>query len=228
MKQLTYVLMIAAVSTGLAACGGEEQQASPSEAPKVSRVGADDAGSSKQVSGRANIFGAGYTDAPGPAGGGAGVLPPVWQLPAGSNRVVTFPTVTGEVNPILGIADYNGPAGDQGASGTTDVDSWRGISGIVHRRNGMFLVGVFLTDAAPSNPAPPRLDVTMPGKADLLAPRTGQTFLVGDGKGQKYRVPSGATRLFLGFADAYLYRGVPGWYDNNDGYLNVTVDVASD
>ncbi|MGH3115324.1 MAG: PEP-CTERM sorting domain-containing protein, partial [Gaiellaceae bacterium] len=124
--------------------------------------------------------------------------------------------------------DYNGPAGDRGVSGTTDVSSYEGISGIVHRQNGMFLVGVFLTDAPPAKSAPPRLDFTKREQFDLLAPRTGQTFLVGDGKGHKYKVPQEATRLFLGFADAYLYQGVPGWYDNNDGYLNVSVDVASE
>jgi hypothetical protein len=34
-----------------------------------------------------------------------------------------------------------------------------------------------------------------------------------------------ARRLYLGFADGYLYVGAPGWYDNNSGELSVTVDM---
>jgi hypothetical protein len=36
------------------------------------------------VPARANIFGAGRDEPPQPGGGGAGVLPPVWQLPSGA------------------------------------------------------------------------------------------------------------------------------------------------
>lgn len=175
------------------------------------------------VSGRANIFGAGYKAPPAPGGGGAGVLPPAWRLPAGSERVVTFPRITGRVNPIRTNPDvpWNGPEGD--LLGPTDVKSFRGISGIVHRRNGMFLVGVFLTNAEPSQPAPPRLNFTNREQFDVLEPRIGQTFFIGDGKGRRYLVPAGATRLFLGFADGYYYKGPPGWYDNNAGKVVATV-----
>ena len=121
--------------------------------------------------------------------------------------------------------DDNGAAGDR--IGPTDVSSYRGISGIVHRRNGMFLVGVFLPDVEPSRPAPRRLDFTKRERVRSLAPRLGQTFLVGDGKGRSYEVPPGATRLYLGFADGYLYVGRPGWYDNNGGELAVTVKLTS-
>jgi len=179
----------------------------------------------KTVPARANIFGAGILTAPAPGGGGGGVLPTAWRLPRGSNRVVTFPVVTGEVNPIVQGAPYNGPGGD--LAGPTDVKSLKGISGIVHAKNGMFLVGVFLTDAKPRRPAPPRLDFTEKEQFDVLEPLIGQTFFIGDGKGRSYRVPSGATRLFVGFADGYLYQGAPGWYDNNAGRLQVTVAVAN-
>jgi hypothetical protein len=175
----------------------------------------------RKVSAEANIFGAGRDVPPAPGLGGRGVLPPVWLLPEGS-RFVTFPSVTGRVNPIEEEDDWNGPAGD--GVGPTDVESFEGISGIVHQFNGMFLVGVFLTDAPPSKPAPPRLDFTT-REFDLLAPRIGQMFLIGDGEGHKYRVPSGATRLFVGFADAFGYQGAPGWYENNAGNLTVTVAI---
>jgi hypothetical protein len=31
----------------------------------------------------------------------------------------------------------------------------------------------------------------------------------------------------VGFADAFGYQGAPGWYENNAGHLNVTVEVAT-
>jgi len=155
------------------------------------------------------------------------VLPPVVYLPPGQGRVVTFPSMTGKVNPItemVGVpdADFVGPAGDGGRFGTTDVESFGGISGIVHRSNGMFLVGVLLTDAPPQT-APARLDVTAHDSSEASLPEIGQTFLIGDGQGLVVRVPDGATRLFLGFADGFDYQGPPGWYNNNDGQLLVKV-----
>jgi hypothetical protein len=137
------------------------------------------------------------------------------QLPPGANRIVTFPSITGSVNPIMGDAEWNGPAGD--GVGGTNVLSFGGISGIVHAGHGMFLVGVFLSDGMPATPEPPRLDFTDGMPADPLAPELGQTFLMGDGAGHKYNVPQEATRLYFGFANSYLYKGLPGWYDNNAG-----------
>jgi hypothetical protein len=134
--------------------------------------------------------------------------------------------VDGEVIAIAGRTEPNGPEGDGGVTGNTDVESFEGISGIIDKGNGMFLVGVFLADASPSKKAPPRLDFTDHEDFDLLEPRIGQTFFVGDGEGRQYVVPDGATRLFLGFADAYFYEGPPGYYDNNAGHLDVTVELA--
>jgi hypothetical protein len=179
------------------------------------------------VSGQANIFGAGSDFAPSPGGGGGGVVPPSVQVPEGST-VVTFPRIRGRVTPRMGVMGYNGPGGD--GEGETDIDSYGGISGIVDRRNGQFLVGVFLTDDSPSTSAPERLDFTKGERFKTLAPRVAQTFFVGDGRGRAFRVPRGATRLYLGFADAYSsegdYQGHPGYYDNNGGHLCVGVNVA--
>ena len=176
------------------------------------------------VPARANIFGAGQAKPPDPGGGGAGELPPMVTLPPGANRIVTVPSVSGGVNPIMEYDDWNGPAGDQ--MGGTNVLSFGGISGIVHQANGMFLVGVFLSDGKPATPEPTRLDFTNGMPAGALAPELGQTFLIGDGKGHKYTAPPEATRLYMGFADSYLYKGLPGWYDNNAGELELTVDIA--
>jgi hypothetical protein len=191
-----------------------------------------------EVPATANIYAAGLEVTPQPGTGGGGVVPPVFRLPAGVARILTFPRVIGRVNPINWEPNWNGPSGD--GIGPTDVRSLLGISGIVHRTNGMFLTGVFLTDEPTSSPAPPRLDfsdsasaqteqwVTDGERFDELAPQIGQTFLIGDGSGHRFVVPDEATRLFLGFADAFLYEGCPGWYGNNAGHLRVEVEVTTE
>lgn len=230
---LPRVLAIGLISAGLTGCGADEAErstakpAQPAPVETAQRPAAADGvlGRAATVPAQANIFGAGREQPPDPGGGGPGVLPPGWKLPAGPHRVITFPRATGRVNPIVGSADENGAAGDR--TGPTDVTSYRGISGIVHRHNGMFLVGVFLTDDGPAKTSPPRLTFTKRERSGSLSPRIGQTFLVGDGKGRSYEVPAKATRLYLGFADGYLYVGSAGWYDNNAGELSVTVEMAS-
>jgi hypothetical protein len=196
----------------------------PTDKPSLAEPGLARVGEPNVVHAGANILGAGRDVPPAPGGGGAGFLPPGWRLPATSTRIVAFPSVTGKVNPIAYLPDWNGPAGD--GIGATDVESYEGISGIIHDTNGMFLVGVFLTGEAPSGTAPPRLDFTNMKTSGLISPRIAQTFLIGDGTGYRFRVPSGATRLFVGFADAYLYKGPPGWYGNNAGELTVTVELT--
>jgi hypothetical protein len=232
MSRLPSIFVMGALTGALGACGADQpgrdspvpMPASPSATPApIAAKGR--LGRPATVPAAANVFGAGRTRSPAPAGGGAGVLPTVWRLPAGAHRIVRIPEATGRVNPIEGSAADNGPGGDR--TGPTDVTSYGGISGIVHRRNGMFLTGVFLADGPPRRPAPARLNFTRREPSRSLAPRLAQTFLVGSGKGLALRVPAGATRLFLGFADGYLYIGPPGWYGNNDGELSVTVDLAS-
>jgi hypothetical protein len=240
--KIAYLFIAALLASGLGGCGGNggqgTQLATEPESASVhetktsgdTTTEADAAASCTAgpvtVSGQANIFGAGRDFAPGPGGGG--VLPPSVRLPDGSS-VVTFPEVTGEVSPRAGEREPNGPGGD--GKGKTDINSYDGISGIVHRRNGMFLVGLFLTEKPPSDPAPKRLDFTKNERFRMLAPEVGQTFFIGDGEGRSFRVPRGATRLFLGFADAFsfekgFYQGDPGYYSNNGGQLCVRVQVA--
>ena len=176
------------------------------------------------VSAFSNIFGAGHDRPPAPAGGGAGQLPAEWPVPEGDRRIVTFPTVTGTIFGRVGQAPANGPGGESGIG--TDVLSFGGISGIVHKNRAMFLVGVFLGNDEPADPAPERLDFTDIEDFDPLEPEIAQTFLIGDGVGRRYLAPEGATRLFLGFAEGMFYVGRPGFYFNNSGELQVKVDIA--
>lgn len=178
------------------------------------------------IDAQANIFGAGLDAPPAPGGGGGGVLPPVVELPATGTRLVTFPC-TG------GLTDFAAGRPTLGAEGfvglqTTDVQSYGGISGLYLDGQVMFLAGVFLADAPATEPAPERLDFT--GNVDFrrLEPELGQTFFIGDGEGQTFVAPTGATRLYLGFVDGYVFTGQPGWYGNNRGGLEATVAVAVD
>lgn len=180
-----------------------------------------------EVPAEANVFGAGIDVPPDPGGGGGGEPPVLSRLPEGEGRVVTFPDVDGRVTPIEFYADHVGPAGDGGRYGTTDLESFGGISGVEHRENGMFLVGVFLTEDPPRGEAPPRLDVTDVDTTRPVKPEIGQTFLIGDGSDLRVVAPDEATRLFLGFADGQWYQGAPGWYDNNAGAVTVTVEVVA-
>jgi hypothetical protein len=232
---------VSVVVVALGGCGGEDgtaddpepggtAAAATSQATSTAAESASDKkgefGVPEQVRATANLFSAGRDVLAQPGGGGGGGFPPVWELPPGSGRVVTFPSVTGEVNPIANQVESNGPEGD--GRGATDVNSYEGISGLVHGGNGMFLAGVFLTDEPPSEPSPKRLDFTENEDFDKLAPEIGQTFFIGDGQGRRYLVPDEATRLFLGFIDAGLFQGDPGSYNNNAGELLVTAELAQE
>ena len=173
----------------------------------------------------ANIFGAGHDAPPAPGGGGPGTLPPMWDVPPGSTTM-TVPAVTGRVKAISDrIFDSGGEGSD---AWTTNITSTGGISGIVHPDRGLFLVGVFLTDAPPSGEGPQRLEFTDDEDFDELAPQIAQTFLIGDGADHAYVIPDGTTRVFLGFADAVFTQGEPGWYGNNQGQLAVSVEFSTD
>ncbi len=228
MIRLPALLAAGALSALGTGCGADEPERATAGAERPAALATavpepeGELGRATTVPGTANIYGAGRERPPAPAGGGPGVLPPRWFVAGAGDKVVTFPRISGRVSPIDPSED-NGAAGDR--VGPTDVKSYRGISGIVHRRNGMFLVGVFLPDVELLDHAPPRLDFTKREHSRTLAPRIGQTFLIGDGRRRSYTVPGGASRLYVGFADGYYYAGDPGWYGNNGGKLSVTVKL---
>lgn len=221
----SYRVALLVLGVLLTGCADEPTETSSGPSPSVAMSpSADPDDPTKVVPASANIFGAGHAAAPAPGGGGGGTLPVMWSLPAGANLVVTFPAVSGEVTPVNENQQRNTAEGQDFSS--TDITSHAGISGVVHRSRGMFLVGVFLTDGEPTDPPPPRLDVTDSPRNQVSAPLIGQVFHVGDGVGRSYRAPATATRLFVGFADAAAFHGAPGYYGNNSGRLSVTVESA--
>ncbi|MCX5688921.1 MAG: hypothetical protein NTV94_03890 [Planctomycetota bacterium] len=189
-------------------------------------------GSQVTVDGKCNIFGAGLVSPPGPGGGGGGVLPVVISLVGHAPGYVELTSVTGFVT-AGATFPLNGADGGTSASGTTDVLSLGGISGLIHANRTLFLTGLFLGPASTSNPAPPRLDVTGANEVTEFSPLLAQTFFMGDGRDaaanmQRFFIPAGATRLYLGFVDALDFGNptdLPGHYDDNAGSLQVTTNV---
>lgn len=163
------------------------------------------------------------------AGGGA--------LPSGSTTPVEIAVPTGATTVTFSASgsvtlnsggNYSDPDGIGAAQGIT-VSSDNNISGIILPWAGA-LTGVFLTDAAPGAPAPTSLDYTTLGTGNpSYAPAIAQTFFIGDGltgdgvgTTQLFYVPTGATRLFLGYTDACGYSGPPGCYGDNSGTVNAS------
>jgi hypothetical protein len=192
------------------------------------------------VSGDANIFGAGHASPP-PApdnawtgsNSGAGSLPLSVSFPAGANQILTFSSVTGTAS-CCGTGDPNEPPnGPDGRPGVgTDVNSAEGIAGIQYPGQRMFLVGVFLDDSEPSDPAPAKLSFTSPNNVAEFSPGMRQVFFVGDGlmadetTRQIFNVPTGATRFYLGFADGAFFMGNPGYYSDDSGQMTATFNIT--
>ncbi len=181
------------------------------------------------VDAKANIFGAGKINPPAPAGGEAGILPTEFEFTEGINLIITFPNVSGSVSCCGSNFAFAGPDG-YANGGYTYITSYEGISGINHDTRNLFLVGVFVDDFEPMDPAPLVLSFNGGGNFLEITPVLNQTFFIGDGltetgsgQIQKFLVPQNATRLFLGFADAEFFSGPPGLYGDNLGELVVNI-----
>ncbi len=186
------------------------------------------------VAGTSNIFAAGRSSIP--PGAGDGTVPPVFTFSAANNLVLRFSSVTGSVGADVDPANLNGPDGGvyRGNVGT-NINSAAGISGLIHNNFNMFLAGVFLDNSIPLI-APNRLAFSQPENFLTLSPLLGQTFFVGDGLTdsgniqQQFFVPTGASRLYLGFVDAadpIPFQGNPGFYSDNIGSLSANFSVTA-
>ncbi len=190
------------------------------------------------VSGKANIFGAGQTDpTPTVAVGSGGVAAP--YLPVYGGETVRLTASSGTVNSGASGAGAVVPDGERHPTRRCDITGVAGISGYLNRNNSAHLVGVFV-GAAPLTETPARLDFSADATGEdfeLIGPGLGQVFFIGDGltpggKVQEFEAPAGATRLHIGFPDAYegnntyVYTGPPNGYGDNSGSWSIRLAVT--
>jgi hypothetical protein len=157
------------------------------------------------------------------------------EFRAGADAVVSVVSAVGTVSGFSGGCAFRSADGSDACGSTTHVLSVGGISGLRHDAKVMFLTGVFLDDGAAVTPAPPLLDETGADAREEFEPLLGQSFHIGDGRTQsgelqRFHAPAGATRLFLGFVEAFQFGepdapAVAGFYGDNGGSLNVVLDV---
>ena len=183
----------------------------------------------RTVDSRTSIFGAGNA---GVSADGSGLVPVPFLLNPGSGRVLTFASVTGSVG-ATGNQGW-GPDGGNFANIPVNITSFGGISGVIDRSvdHNLGLLGVF-TAGVPSGPAPARLDFSSLHGNPTLSPLLNQTIFIGDGLTgtgvgavQRYFVPGGASAFYLGFADATVFQGTPGTYNNNGGSLTANFTIV--
>jgi hypothetical protein len=190
--------------------------------------------SNESIPATANIYGAGHSTPPAPAGSGAGTLPPKFNLPA-NPLVLTFSSVSGQISLNDGFEDEYNDADDAGSSSNYgyavgSFPALDGLAGIKAPGQG-WLVGVFESNTEPSGTPPASLDFTSIGtNFTSLSPKLNQPFFVGDGLTgdgtgtvQQFIVPAGATRLYLGIADG---PGSIGYYFDNSGSFTATFQVS--
>lgn len=189
------------------------------------------------VVGSDNIYGAGKTEPPYLGSAtlefpnnltGGGTLPRIVRLPAQAQEVV-FPNISGEIQCCEG-ATQNGAEGANFGLGKTELNALDGLSGIRLNKT-MFLVGVFLADQI-SAETPVTLDFNGTTDFEQLNPSLQQVFFIGDGRNaqgivQHFKIPQGATRLFLGFADGNE-QGQVGFYNDNYGLLDVRYQIMGE
>jgi hypothetical protein len=192
-------------------------------------------GTSVTVDGKCNIYGAGYSAPPFDYHGG-GVAPVSVAVPSGCSYFKL--STSGQVRYAASDNAFGGD-GDMGphtplATFVAPDQTWpegRDLAPIAMPGSFYFLTGVLLQSMAPSAPQPAAL-LHPDGLAfSSISPGLQQPFAIGDGlvgtdsgANQVFVVPSGATRLFLGFVD---YDGgtnhPPGWFDDDSGALDVTL-----
>jgi hypothetical protein len=175
------------------------------------------------VDARADIFSAGMIR---PDSGRGGVAPSIITLVPGGG-FITVADVKGRTG-CNADTPAAPPDGGACAGGNTDLQTAGNASGVIDHKHTQFLVGVFL-GAKPGKP-PKVLDFTDGESFPALAPLLGQTFFIGDGltgdhtgDAQKFKIPTGAVRLYLGYADGFDFHGAPGWYADNTGGVSLNV-----
>jgi hypothetical protein len=169
------------------------------------------------VEGQSNLWGAGHASAPG-----GGLLPVGIALRLRGGATMRFSGVTGTIH---NFEQFWGP---DGVPGGDNLPTVLGLSGYRHFSRSHGLAGVFLTDAEPADPPPGRLSIPN-AEFTELRPGLRQIFYIGDGVTssgvqQRFIVPNGATRLFLGHAH-YCSNGRPGCTVGLAGMYEVQAEI---
>jgi len=152
---------------------------------------------------------------------------------AAPGQTLTITSATGSVGCSGSLT--NGPDGS--CFNTTNQVNSLGViaSNTTNFNNTMYLVGVFLDNGLPGA-LPAQIQYTSASQfqqASYAAPLLGQVFFIGDGltgtgsgAQQTFAVPTGATRLFLGFEDAFNFSGTPDFYGDNPGSLSISGNIT--
>src|SRR5260370_3290687 len=198
------------------------------------------------VFGYTNVFLAGQaptagcsTSSAGCAPTAAGNLGEVDFIPVAGN-VLNFGAgtgITGGVSPCptCGSTTSGDGLNFGSAPPATSITSGNNISGIQFTGMEMFLIGVFLGPGLPAAPVASAGDFAAGAyfASPAYTPLVGQAFFIGDGLTgtgtgtvQTWIVPSGATRLFLGFADAPSFIGMAYMYADNTGSLPFNLQIG--
>ncbi|MFB6226244.1 MAG: hypothetical protein ABEJ02_02745 [Candidatus Paceibacteria bacterium] len=199
------------LSTALLALLAFSLTAAPTQAKQVEKT--------IKVPSKANIWLAGRDKVPEmPKGGGE--IPP--HIDVENTEQVTISSISGTVN--FGNGKTKEPDGASWSNYT--APNYKGIAGFKADMN-LPLVGVFISDKTPQKPAPSRLNFVDNINFKSLSPKKKQIFFVGDGKTedgtvQKFNVPEGATRMYLGVAD--FWKGEVGYYGSNTGAYTVNLN----
>jgi len=177
------------------------------------------------INAKANIFWSGKS-----AQSEDGISPTFISFSSQTGQYCIFSNIKGDISAKKGELPYHDA--DGGDNDSTNILSYDGISGIVASNRYLFFVGMFADDTEPTEPAPDRLEYTTYDFKEI-SPELNQIFFIGDGltgngsgEVQKFNIPPKATRLFLGFADAYTFKGQPCCYYDNDGDINVTLEIV--
>lgn len=177
------------------------------------------------VRGDANVYGAGHAAVPSD-----GILPPsIAGLEGG--MTVQVSVLAGQTSCASGQIPFLPPDGGNClGNGSTDIAASGGISGYTDNVQ-MPLVGVFLTDAEPVDPAPAGANWGTEHNRLSYSPPLRQVFFIGDGvtgtTPQTFVAPAGATRLFIGYADGAAFLGPPSFYGDNGGGATIDVEVSN-
>ncbi len=149
---------------------------------------------------------------------------------AGANNLFHF-SASGLTNCCSGAGNTQA----DGASGSTNVQGLNGLSS-ASGNSQLALLGVFTSEADPFGGSAPAALAWNANSPQSLSPLLNQVFYIGDGKSGflnaagnalDFLAPSGATRLYLGVADAWAFGGPSGYYNDNTGQYAVTIQLAA-